>query len=142
MLKLAAETVLPFKRSDPEGHSYRYFLAWIKANGATSTMTRASGDPSDCTHVVTKPAARNQDVAGQRTMFSHPGKERWRRRPFLPRRITGPIALVPICHGYKLQVAGCGLRVAGWELRVGSCGFAVADSCSAICFLFPGSAGP
>jgi hypothetical protein len=80
-------------------------------------------------------AARNQDVAGQRTMFSHPGKERWRRCPFLPRRVAGPIALVPICHGYKLQVAGCGLRV-------GSCGFAVADSCSAICFLFPGSAGP
>jgi hypothetical protein len=27
MLKLAAETVLLFKCSDPEGHSYRYFFA-------------------------------------------------------------------------------------------------------------------
>jgi hypothetical protein len=61
-------------------------------------------------------AARNQNVAGQRTMFSHPGKERWRRCPFLPRRVAGPIALVPICHGYKLQVAGWELGVAGSPL--------------------------
>jgi len=68
----------------------------------------------DCPHIVAKPAARNQDVAGQRAVLNHPGKEGRRRLPFFPWRIAGPIALVPIRHGYKLQVAG-------WELRVRRC---------------------
>ncbi|MGA8481233.1 MAG: hypothetical protein WB696_24970, partial [Chthoniobacterales bacterium] len=46
------------------------------------------------------------DIAGQRTVSGHPGKERRRWRPFLPWGITKHVAFVPIRHGCRLQVAG------------------------------------
>lgn len=108
MLKVAAETVLPFKCSDPEGHSYRYFLClnqsfWCKIEANDAGVRRCLRDGP---HIVTQPASWNQDIAVQRTVSGHPGKERRRWRPFFPWGITKHVAFVPICHGYRLQVAG------------------------------------
>src|SRR5258708_32054267 len=43
--------------------------------------------------------------------MGHPGKERRRWRPFIPRGIIKHVAFVPIRHG-------CGLQVAGYRLGV------------------------
>jgi hypothetical protein len=59
----------------------------------------------DCPHIVAKPASRNQNVAGERAVSSHPGKQRRCRRPFLPRHFANSVEFVPVGHviGYRLQ---------------------------------------
>jgi len=106
---------LPFKCSDPEGHNYRYFLAWTKANGATSRpTTRATGMPSRL------PAHRGQ------ARSQEPGRRRSTGRVEPSRK--GGAATAPLfpmayrrsdstgSNPSRLQVTGCGLGVAGSPL--------------------------
>src|ERR1700745_2634031 len=50
----------------------------------------------DCPHIVAKPASRNQNIAGERAVSSHPGKQRRCRRPFLPRHFANSVEFVPV----------------------------------------------
>src|SRR5260370_27769749 len=59
----------------------------------------------DCPHIVAQPASRNENVAGERAVSRHPGKQRRCRRPFVPRHLANSVEFVPVGHviGYRLQ---------------------------------------
>jgi hypothetical protein len=110
MLKVAAETVLPFKCSDPEGHSYRYFLP------EPELLVQDRGQRRGRQAMPSRlPAHRDP------TRILEPGHRRSADRIGPSRK--GAAALAPLFPmGYhqarsvrsnlsRLQVTGCGLGV-------------------------------